>query len=83
MHVVYDEKHGLHSCVTKHFDQAGDEGQALVSDGLNPMHFLSFIGDEESRISPMLPLMVVLNQQIAAYRRDQWYKALLDQRLHV
>ena len=59
---MYDEKDSLHSCVTKYFDQAGDEGQTLISDGLNPVHFLSFISDEESWISPMLPLMVVLNE---------------------
>ena len=71
MHIVHDKKHSLHSRITKDFDQAGDQGQALISDRLDSVHFLSFIGDEKGGIAPMLPLVVMLNKKVAANRRNQ------------
>ena len=64
--VVSDEQNCLDCLVAKHFDQAGDQGQALVADRLDAVHFLSLVRDEESRITSELFFLIVLHKQVAA-----------------
>ena len=65
-----DEQDCLDCLVTKHFNQTGDERQALVADRLNAVHLLCLVRDEESRITSKLFLLTVLHKQVAADRGD-------------
>ena len=78
-----DEQNCLDSLVTKHFNKAGDESQALVANGHHSVHLLSFIGNEESTVTFVTPLLVVLHEEVATHACDQRHKTLLHQALHV
>ena len=64
--VVCDEQNCLDSLVAKHFDQAGDQCQALIADRLDTVHLLSLVRDKESRITSKLFFLIVLHKQVAA-----------------
>ena len=55
----------------------------MVSDRLNAMHFLRLISNEKGGVATVLPLVVVLDQQIATDGSNQRNKTLLYQALDI
>ena len=65
--VVDYREDSLHCGVSKDLDQAGDQSEALVTNRLNSVHFLSLISNEEGGISLMNLLVIVLDKEITAH----------------
>ena len=59
--VVLDEEHCLYGHVAKDFDQARYQGQALVSNRLDSVHFLRLICDEKCGLSLEHCFLVMLD----------------------